>query len=127
MRMKKYWPLFIPLGLLAFAVFIFIGGQVVKSLWNWLVPPLFGLPLLSFWQALALLVLCRILFGGFGMGGGARQPAHRGRIADRMADRMADRFADRWQNMSPEERDRFRQRVRERCGFDPGESEGEPQ
>jgi hypothetical protein len=123
-KLRKYWPLFIPVALAGFAVFIFIGGEIVKSLWNWLVPPLFGLPLITFWQALALLILCRILFGGFGMGGGG-QSHHRGSMADRMSDRMADRFADRWQNMSPEERERFRQRVRERCGFDPGPSESE--
>jgi hypothetical protein len=126
LNMRRHWPLFIPIALVGFAVFIFIGGEVVKSLWNWLAPPLFGLPLLGFWQALALLALCRILFGGFGMRGGGG-PHHRGRMAERMADRMADRFADRWQNMSPEERERFRQRVRERCGFDPAEAENKPQ
>jgi hypothetical protein len=126
-KLRKYWPLFIPVALAGFAVFIFIGGEIVKSLWNWLVPPLFGLPLISFWQALALLVLCRILFGGFGRGGGGRPSHYRGHMADRFADRMADRFAERWQNMSPEERERFRQRVRERCGFDPGANESSAQ
>jgi hypothetical protein len=112
----------IPVVLVGFVVFIFIGGEVVKLLWNWLAPPLFGLPLLSFWQALALLALCRILFGGFGMSGGGHRH-YRGRVAER----MADRFAERWQNMSPEERERFRQRVRERCGFDPAAGEGKAQ
>src|SRR5262245_41546594 len=105
--MRKYWPFIIPVALLGMAVFIFIGGEVVMLLWNWLAPPAFGLPLLSFWQALALLALCRILFGGFGFHGG-RQPIYRGRMAERMANRMADRFAERWQNMTPEERERFR-------------------
>ena len=129
--MKKYWPLIIPAALLGMTLFVFLGGQVVKLLWNSLAPPLFGLPLLSFWQALGMLALCRILFGGFGFHGGGSQQHHRGRIAERMAeraaDRMADRFAERWQNMSPEERERVRQRVRERCGFDPvtGEDKAE--
>jgi len=117
---KKYWPLFAPIVLLSFALFVFVGGEVVKLLWNSLAPPLFGLPVLGFWQAIGLLALCRILFGGFGFHGGGQSP---GRMTNRMADRMADRLADRWQNMTPEERDRFRQRVRERCGFDPGTSE----
>src|SRR5262245_10869218 len=124
--MRRYWPFIIPAALLGMALFIFIGGEVVKLLWNWLAPPLFGLPLLSFWQALALLALCRILFGGFGFHGG-RQSGYRGRMAHRMADRMADRFAERWQHMTPEERERFRQRVRERCGFDPGAGESKAQ
>jgi hypothetical protein len=122
-RFRKYWPLFVPVVLLGFALFIFIGGEVVKLLWNSLAPPLFGLPVLGFWQALGVLALCRILFGGFSMHGGG-QPRHRGGLTERMADRMADRFSERWQHMSPEERERFRQRVRERCGFDPGTNEG---
>jgi hypothetical protein len=120
-RFKKYWPLFVPIVLLGFALFIFVGGEVVKLLWNSLAPPLFGLPVLGFWQALGLLALCRILFGGFGLHGGG-QPG--GRMTDRLADRMADRLAGRWQNMTPEERERFRQRFRDRCGFDPSTSEG---
>lgn len=55
---------------LAFAVFIVLGGVVVQWLWNWLVPDIFGLRQLKFWEALGLLALCRILFGGFSLGGG---------------------------------------------------------
>jgi len=117
---------FIPLVPLGFAVFILIGGEVVKWLWNWLAPPLFGLPFISFWQALALLALCRILFGGFGMHGGGPHVG-RGPGVDRIAERMADRFAERWQGMTPEQRERFRERVRERCGFDPAAGESKPQ
>jgi hypothetical protein len=120
-RFKKFWPLIVPMALLGFALFVFLGGEVVKLLWNSLAPPLFNLPVLGFWQALGMLALCRILFGGFGFHGGG-QP--RGRMTDRMADRMADRLADRWENMTPEERERFRQRFRDRCGFDPTTSEG---
>ena len=127
---KKYLPFIIPAALVGMALFIFAGGQAVKLLWNSLATPLFGLPLLSFWQALGMLMLCRILFGGFGFGGGGHSgPRGRigGRMADRMADRVADRFAERWQNMTPEERERFRERVRERCGFDPGAGESKSQ
>ena len=51
---------------MAFAAFILIGGVVVQWLWNWLLPEIFGLPRITFWQALGLLALSRILFGGFG-------------------------------------------------------------
>src|SRR5215813_8371774 len=115
---KKHWAFIVPAALVGMAVFIFIGGEVVKLLWNSLAPPLFGLPALGFWQALGILALCRILFGGFGFHG-PRHSSHRLRMTDRMADRFADRFADRWQHMTPEERERFRQGVRDRCGFDP--------
>ena len=40
-------------------------GAIVMLLWNWLMPVIFGLPALSLWQALGLLVLMRILFGRF--------------------------------------------------------------
>jgi hypothetical protein len=121
--MRKKWIFIAPAALLGIALFTFIGGEVVRLLWNWLLPPLFGWREVTFWQALGLLALCRILFGGFGMHGGSRSnSAFRGR----MADRMADRVAQRWAHMTPEERERFRQRIRERCGFDPstGESTG---
>lgn len=36
-------------------------GAIVMLLWNWLMPVIFGLPALSLWQALGLLVLMRIL------------------------------------------------------------------
>jgi hypothetical protein len=108
----------VPFAMAGMLVLTFIGGEIVKLLWNWLVPPLFGWPQVTFWQAFALLALCRILFGGFGFSGGSRSHVRR-RIVDRMRDRMADRVGDHWDRMSPEERERFRQRVRERCGFDP--------
>jgi hypothetical protein len=109
---------FAPLAIVAFAAFVAVGGWVVMSLWNWLMPSLFGLKLIAFWQALGLLLLTRILFGGFGMHRGGRAYM-RDRIRRRFGERLADRVGDRWETMTPEEREFFRQRVRERCGFDP--------
>ncbi|HTO65713.1 MAG TPA: hypothetical protein VMM15_31185 [Bradyrhizobium sp.] len=83
-----------PLAIVGLAAFIALGGTAVMYLWNWLTPALFGWRLITFWQALALLALCRILFGGLGCGRGN----HRGR-----------RLADRWEKMTPEEREKFRQ------------------
>jgi hypothetical protein len=58
--------------LAGFTAFVFIGGFVVQQLWNWLLPDLFGLRRVGFWEALGLLALSRILFGGFGAGGHSR-------------------------------------------------------
>ncbi|MGZ7039533.1 MAG: hypothetical protein ACXVJO_15265, partial [Thermoanaerobaculia bacterium] len=69
MRRKRIW-LIAPLAILGMVIFAWIGGEVVMGLWNWLLPSLFGWRQVTFWQALGLLVLCRILFGGFGMRGG---------------------------------------------------------
>ena len=120
--MRRKWIFLAPLAILGILFFGFLGGEVVKLLWNWLLPPLFGWREITFWQGLGLLALCRILFGGFSRHGGPRSNIRR-----RMADRMADRVADRWEHMAPEERERFRQRMRERCGFDLSTSESKGQ
>ena len=99
MRRKLRW--IAPLAIVAIPLFIFIGGQVVMHLWNWLLPPLFGWKMLTFWQALGLLVLCRVLFGGLGGHG----PGPR---------RHWDR---RCRRMTPEEREKFRQAMAEGYNF----------
>jgi hypothetical protein len=118
--MRRKWIFIVPAALLGIVLVTFIGGEVVRLLWNWLLPALFGWPQITFWQAIGILALCRILFGGFGRHGGSRSNSA---IRRRIADRMADRVAERWERMTPEERERFRERIRERCGFDPAASE----
>ena len=49
--------------------FLALCGWVVMLLWNWLMPDIFGLKTLTFWQASGLLVLTSILFKGPGHGG----------------------------------------------------------
>jgi hypothetical protein len=93
----------IVIGIVAIPLFIFVGGEIVLHLWNWLLPPLFGWHMITFWQAVALLALCRILFGRIGGG-----PYRRGGFRRRMS--------ERWERMTPEERERFRQEMRGRCG-----------
>src|SRR5215203_5698755 len=64
---------------MAFTLFILLGGLAVQWLWNWLLPDIFGLRQITFWQALGLLALCRILFGSFGRGGHPRDRVKRRR------------------------------------------------
>lgn len=81
------------------------------QLWNWLLPTLFGWHRIGFWQALGLLVLCRILLGGFG--GHRSGPSRAQRI-----------WAKRWEQMTPEERASFQQGRHGRCGgFGPPRNE----
>ena len=82
-------------ALLALVVLALLGW-VVMSLWNWLLPALFGWKMIGYWQALGLIVLCRLLFGGFGGHCG-----HRGYFGRRAR--------ERWEQMTPEEREKFRQ------------------
>jgi hypothetical protein len=98
-----------PLGIL---VVIGIGGGLVMLLWNWLMPALFGLGPVTFWQAFGLLALCRLLFGGLGLHSSAGSGMRR-------------RMTERWEGMTPEERERIRKAMRDRWGFgsSPGETE----
>jgi len=114
-KRKLFWM--VPLGILGMALFVFIGGEIVMRLWNWLVPMLFGLRQITFWQAIGILALCRILFGSHGFRG-ARPNVRR---------RIQERIEERYATMTPEERERFRQSWRGRCGFGPtsGESTGQ--
>src|SRR5271154_2985628 len=115
--MRKKWILFIFLGPLALALFIFIGGELVMRLWNWLLPPLFGWRQINFWQAFGLLALCRILFGHHGWRGPGRSNFRR---------RMQERCGN-MTNMTPEERERFRETVRARWGATPSTGESKAQ
>ena len=85
---------------------ITVFGFVVKGLWNWLTPALFGWHTITFWQAIGLLVLCKLLFGGF-RGGPGRGMHWRGRMKEK------------WARMSPEEREKFSSRMG-RCFGDRG-------
>jgi hypothetical protein len=84
------WHLLI--GLAAIAGF----GAVVLLLWNALLPEIFGIAVINFWQAVGLLALCRILFGGFGS-----------RMFPRKGDFHRNLIREKWQNMSDEERKEF--------------------
>ena len=98
-----------PLAILGMVMFVFFGGETVMLLWNWLAPALFGLKQVTFWQALGLLALCRILFGGFGFSGGKHSGSRW-----RMEKRVRERMGERWEQMTPEERERIRQRHQDR-------------
>jgi hypothetical protein len=111
-RMSKLTKLIVmaPLAIMGIMIFTAIGGEVVMLLWNWLAPTLFGLPHVTFWQALGLLALSRILFGGFGLSGGHRNSRRR------MEGRVRERMYERWEKMTPEEREKFRHGLHDRPG-----------
>ncbi len=112
MRKRKLFFI-IPAAILGIVLFAALGGEVVRLLWNWLAPALFGWHAITFWQAVGLLALCRILFGGLGV---------RGRPRSNFRRRIRERMEEKWERMSPEERERARERWRGWCG--PMESPG---
>ena len=87
--MKKKW---IPLAILGGLAFVALGGEVVHQLWNWLLPPLFGLREITFWQALGILTLSRILFGGLGCGSGGSHRRRRGELTAEERERVRERL-----------------------------------
>jgi len=109
--MRKKLLILAPLATLGLVLFVLLGGGIVMLLWNWLAPALFGLRELTFWQALGLLALCRILFGRTGMPGP-------------VSSRVRRRAGERCENMTPEERERVRRGLRARWGFGSHPGEG---
>lgn len=89
---RRRWYLFIPLILLAFIAF----GFITMHLWNWLMPLLFHLPTITFWQTVGLLILSRLLLGG--LGGHGRGHGHHCR----------SNMHEKWEKMTPEEREQFK-------------------
>jgi len=116
--MKKKWFFIVPLAIMAMVLFAVIGGEVVLRLWNWLLPPLFGWRKINFWQALGLLTLCRILFGGSRW----RSPG-RYNFRRRMQMQMQMPMKEGCEPRTPEQREQFRQRMREFFGFGPSACE----
>jgi hypothetical protein len=68
-------------------------GWIVMSLWNWIIPSVFANALpIDYFRALGLLVLCRVLFGGFHGRGGWHHHKH----------------MQRWHKMTDEEKEKFK-------------------
>ncbi|MGM9476655.1 hypothetical protein ACS5PU_09490 [Pedobacter sp. GSP4] len=82
-------------------------GYIVMYLWNWILPEVVHAGRLNFWQALGLLVLCRILFGNFKKGG------HEGHNGFR---ERAKNMRAKWDAMNDEERTKFKEEYKRRCG-----------
>lgn len=101
--MKALWVMR-ALRIAAFAIVaVAVFGFILMSLWNWLAPAVFGARTITYWQALGILILSKILFSGFG-----GRPGPRGHWKHRMR--------ERWAHMTPDERERLRQGLRSRCG-----------
>ena len=105
--MRARWIVSMIVKVLLVAVIVIVGfGQALLHLWNWLMPGLFGLHTITFWQAVGLLALSWLLFGGWrGFQGSHRHREHWRR-----------RMRERWEQMTPEEREKFKQGMRGYCG-----------
>lgn len=81
---------------------IFGLTAIVMLLWNEILPPLIHVSPISYWHAMGLLALCKILFGGMRFGGGSRGPGWR------------SHWKEKCDNMSPEEKEALKEKMKER-------------
>jgi|ERR1035437_2334609 hypothetical protein len=105
--MKKWWLMKAVKIVIVAAVGITVFGFVLMKLWNALIPEIFNAHEITFIQGIGLLVLARLLFGGFGHRWGGRS-AWKGRWKERLAEKYA--------NMTPEQREAFKANWKNRCG-----------
>ena len=66
-------------GVIGVAVFALAFGWFVQLLWNWLMPAIFGLGTIGYWQAFGLVILGKLIFGGIGTVHGGKPRYDRGR------------------------------------------------
>lgn len=102
-RRAKFFSLFI-FALLAFA----LASLAVQLLWNWIIAPTFSIVSLGYWQAMGLLVFCRLLFGRFSFG---RHTPHRAHYKYP----RNEQYRQKIMNMTDEERQQFKSEWKKRC------------
>lgn len=101
--MKKFWIKKGIMFLLIFVAAVLLFGLLVMGLWNALLPAILGVKAITFIQALGILLLSKILFGGFGGRGWRGSQAWK------------QKMKQRWDKMTPEEREKFKTEWKERC------------
>ena len=86
--------------------FVMLFSYIVMRLWNGILPDVIGVKVISFWQAMGILVLSKILFSGFG--GFAQKK-------EQFRNRFRQKMLDKWEHMTPEEKQKFKDEWKNRC------------
>jgi hypothetical protein len=115
--MKKWWILRIIKGIVFVTLAVLLFGFVTMHLWNFVVPALFGGPVIGFTMALALLLLAKILFGGFKGGCWGCRGGCYGRGGWKGKHYWHKRMEEKLSHMTPEEREKFKNDLRNKCGY----------
>ena len=117
---KKFHPFKI-LGMAGMVVlFVGIAGAAVMFLWNAIIPEVTGWKPLTYWQAIGILVLFKILFGGFRRGSGRHQ-RRRSRWKEMrnkwkgMDPKERKQMKEKWVKMDAEEKKAFKQKWKNYC------------
>ena len=104
-------------------ILMFIGAialftLAVMILWNWLIPEIFGLSTINYWQALGILALSKLLFAGFG-------DAHHAH-GDRKKKHWHSKFEEKWRKMPRDRHAEYMQKMKDK-GFGSEEDEDKTQ
>jgi hypothetical protein len=99
--MRRFWVFRAMKFVIFLVLFLLVGGFITMELWNSLIPVLFHGPVLTFWQTIGLLVLCKILFGGPRFG---RRPDRHNRFREK-----CDSWKEKMKGMSEEEKQHFKE------------------
>ena len=111
--MKRFWITKAIKGVFFVSVAVLLFGFITMHLWNCLVPALFNGPVITMMQAFGILILSKILFGGFSGGrgwGGGGCCGHKG------GGHWREKWEQKMSNMSPEDKEKFKQSWRNKCG-----------
>ena len=103
-RGRNFWikrAIFIPIAIVA-GVFVF--GSVVMLLWNSILPVVLGVKTITFWQAIGILVLSKILFSGFKGGHGHKCCHHHGHD-----------FHEKWMHLTQEQKETMKAEWKGKC------------
>lgn len=98
---KRFHPAKILLFIVLAALFVFVMGHVIMYLWNAILPDVINAKPISFWQAVGIFVLARLLSGGFKGG--------------RSHNSKRNYWRNKWANMNEEERHEFRSKWKNYC------------
>lgn len=110
--MKKNCGFKIAGGIIIGAAFMFLYIFAFKSLWNWIVPAVFAGPTISFLHALGILLLAKMLFGGFS----GKTSGGCGSWKNKKQHFWKKRFKEKWQNMSEEEKAELKMKFKSKFG-----------
>lgn len=100
---RRFTPMKVLSIILVFIAIAAALSAVVMLLWNAILPDVAGVKPLTFWQALGLLVLAKILFGGVG------------KVFGRKHSSKKKQWRNKWMNMNQEERREAKMRWKEHC------------
>ena len=104
-------------GIIALVAGIF--AWVFMYLWNWLIPDLFNGPVLGYWQALGLLVLSKMIFGGFGTG-------HKRHHWKQKHSHWKHKWQEQCGSMTPEEKEKWKNHFMNKWNCNPTDTSKVP-